>query len=256
LKRIQEDLFNMSATDNLLKQTEKMATEPFTPKSTSALLKLIGIDFPESLLKECRIYSDTLPVGAETNPYSEHERLVHFIWDSFEKTPYSLLVDFSIPFRRLLAEKLFKRCGKNFICESNVSFNFGHQIALGDNVFFNRGVFIDSKAGVTMGDSVCLTEDVRIFTHGHSEAVHSVRSYAPVVIERFAKVYTGATILPGVTIGEQAIVGSGSIVTENVPPNSLVVGAPARVLRERKREENSGDDLDHIWLHNGQFQTK
>lgn len=246
----------MRATDNLLKQSKEIVTKPLTPKSTATLLKLIGLDFTETLLKECRIYSDTLPVGAEANPYSEAERLVHFVWDSFEKTLYSLLVDFSIPFRRMLAKKLFKGCGKNFISESNVSFNFGHQITLGDDVFFNRGVFIDSKAGVTMGNAVCLAEDVRIFTHGHSEAVHSERSYAPVVIKDFAKVYTGATILPGVTIGAQAIVASGSIVNQDVPPNSLVAGMPARVLRERNCEGNSGVSLDHVWLHNGQFQDE
>jgi acetyltransferase-like isoleucine patch superfamily enzyme len=123
-------------------------------------------------------------------------------------------------------------------------------------VFFNRGVFIDSKGGVTIGDCVCLTEDVRIFTHGHSEAVHHKRVYSPVTIKSYAKIYSGATILPGVTIGEQAIVSGGAIVTKDVAPNSVVAGIPARVIRKRKCEGNIGDKLEHVWLCNGQFQNE
>ena len=208
------------------------------------------------MLKDIRIYSDTLPIGAESNPYSEEERLIHFIWDSFEKTPYSLLVEFSIPFRRILAKKLFKKCGKNFICESNVSFNYGHQISIGNDVFFNRGVFIDAKGGVTIGESVCLTETVQIFTHGHSEAIHHKRTYSPVTIKNSAKIYSGATILPGITIGEQAIVAVGAVVSKDVTPNSVVAGTPAKFIRERKNEDNIGTQLEHIWLCNGQFQNE
>lgn len=246
----------MKSIDNLLRQSKEILDETLTAANASVLLKLIGIELPEAMLKKTRIYSDTLPVGVNINPYSEEERLIHFVWDAFAKVPYSLLVDFSIPFRKILANKLFKECGWNFICESNVSFNYGHQIALGNNVFFNRGVFLDSKGGVIIGDYVCLAEDVRIFTHQHSEAVHHQRTYLPVTIKSYAKIYSCATILPGVTIGEQAIVATGAIVTKDVAPNSVVAGAPAKVIRERKSEGNVGDQLEHIWLCNGQFQDE
>ena len=238
-----------------LLQSKEIIEKTVTPARASTLLKLIGMDISEAILKEVKIFSDTLPVGATINPYTEEERLLHFIWDTFEKTPYSLLVDFSIPFRRVLAEKLFKKCGKNFICESNVSFNFAHQISVGDDVLFNRGVFIDSKGGVTIGDGVCLTEDVRIFTHNHSESIHLERTYAPVTIKSYAKIYAGVTILPGVTIGEQAIAATGAIVTKDIAPNTLVAGAPAKAMRERKSEGHVGGQLEHIWLHDGMFQN-
>jgi len=54
--------------------------------------------------------------------------------------------------------------------------------------------------------------------------------------------------MPGVTIGTQAIVAAGSMVNQNVPPNMVVAGMPARIIRERKNEGRSGDELDHIWL--------
>ena len=138
--------------------------------------------------------------------------------------------------------------GSTFISEENFRFNFGQYIEVGDFVFFNRGVFIDSKGGVIIGNNVCITEDVRIFTHTHSESSHIIREYKSVIIKDYVKIYTGAVILPGVNIGEQAIVASHSLVTKDVPANTLVAGMPAQVVRERKTDGKSGDELDHIWL--------
>ncbi len=107
---------------------------------------------------------------------------------------------------------------------------------------------LDTKGGVILGHSVALAEDVRIFTHSHSEASHIERSYGQVIVEDYAKIYAGATIMPGVTIGTQAIVAAGAMVNQNVPPNMVVAGMPARIIRERKNEGRSGDELDHIWL--------
>jgi len=240
----------------LLLQSKTILQETLNATNTSALLHLIGIETSEAMLSDLRIYSDSLPIGATINPYSDEERFLHFAWDCFEKVQLSLFIDFSIPFRRELALRLFKGCGKNFISESDVSFNYGHQITVGNDVFFNRGIFIDSKGGVNIGDSVCLTEDVRIFTHNHSEAAHQQRTYSPVTIENYAKIYTGATILPGITIGEGAIVAAGSIVSKNVEPYTVVAGTPAKVIRERHNAGNKAEQLEHIWLHKGMFQDE
>ena len=198
-------------------------------------------------LENGMLYSETLPKGREPG-FTARQRHLHFLWDAFDRLPLSLLVQFSIPFRRMIAGQLFQNRGAAFVCEENVRFNFGQYLSVGENVFFNRGVFIDSKGGVTIGDSVCLTEYVRIFSHGHSEHSHMTRSYSPVVIGDHAKVYTGAEIMPGVTIGAEAIVASGALVNKDVPPGMVVAGSPARVIRQRRHQGRHGDELDHIWL--------
>ncbi|MBN2689750.1 MAG: acyltransferase [Gammaproteobacteria bacterium] len=223
-------------------------------KIAREILNVLEIKCPDELLKNLRIYSDVLPIGVLDDPYTVEQRYLHFIWDAFANSVLNLMVDFYIPFKRMIAAKLFKKCGNNFICDVNVSFNFGHRIAVGDNVFFNRNVYIDSKGGLEVGDSVGITEDVMIFTHSHSEAQHTERSYAPVVIKDFAKIYSRSIILPGVTIGEQALVAANSVVTKDVPPNTLVAGSPARIIRERKNDGLMREDLEHYWFHNGEFQ--
>ena len=102
---------------------------------------------------------------------------------------------------------MFGACGAAFSAEENVRFNFAQLLRVGDNVFCNRNVFLDSKGGIEIGDGATLAEDVRIFTHNHSEASHLVRTYKKVVIGPYAKIYCGAVILPGVTIGAQAMPG-------------------------------------------------
>lgn len=203
--------------------------------------------YSNELIEDLTLYSELLPLGQE-NPFSPEQRYLHFLWDTLDKLPICLNANFSILFRRLIAGRLFKRCGTGFTAEENLRFNFGQNLEIGDFVFFNRGVFIDSKGGVSIGNSVGIGEDVRIFTHTHSEASHIIREYRPVIIKDYAKVYTGAMILPGVTVGEQAIVAAHTVVTKDVPASMVVAGTPARVIRARKTEGKTGDELDHIWL--------
>jgi len=218
-------------------------------QGTERILQVLeGPCYSRELLEGLTLYSELLPLGRE-HPFAPEQRYLHFLWDTLDKLPICLFVNFAILFRRLIAERLFKRCGVGFVSEENFRFNFGQFIEIGDFVFFNRGVYIDSKGGVTIGNAVCLTEDVRIFTHTHSESSHIVREYRPVVIKDYAKIYTGAIILPGVTIGEQAIVAANSIVSQDVPPNMVVASSPAKIVRERKTEGKTGDELDHIWLY-------
>jgi acetyltransferase-like isoleucine patch superfamily enzyme len=215
-----------------------------------ALLILEILEVPKysrAFLEELTLYGEMLPMGRE-KPFTQEQRYLHFLWDALDKLPICLNANFSILFRRLIAERLFKKCGIGFTAEENFRFNFGQNIEVGDFVFFNRGVFIDSKGGVSIGDHVGIAEDVRIFTHSHSESSHIIRDYKPVVIKSHAKIYTGAVILPGVTIGEQAIVASHCLVTKDVPANVLVAGMPAQVLRKRNTDGKTGDELDHIWL--------
>jgi acetyltransferase-like isoleucine patch superfamily enzyme len=225
-------------------------------RGTGQILSLLGCPVhPEMLLAEMRIYSEYLPKAAEY-PFSTEQRFLHLLWDAFDRTPASLSMNIAFPFRRMIARRLFRRCGKNFNAEGDVRFNFGQFLSVGDDAFFNRGSYFDTKGGVTIGNAVGIGEFVRIFTHSHSESDHARRTYSAVTIGDYAKVFTGAMILPGVTIGPEAIVAGGSVVTRDVPAGTVVAGIPARVLRDRKTEGKEGKDLNHVWLYQGAFQDE
>lgn len=204
-------------------------------------LALIGCSETEGMadmLKNFVLWGDTMPMGDE-DPYSEEQRNLHILWDCLDRYPLGLNCAFAVPLRQAIGKKLFKKCGDGFVANEGCRFNYGHRIEVGDNVSWNAGCYIDSKGGVTFGDFAMLTEYVKIFTHSHSEENHLERTYAPVKIGDYAKVYTAATILPGVTLGEGAVVATGAIVTKDVPAYTLVGGVPAKPMRERKCKDPS-----------------
>jgi acetyltransferase-like isoleucine patch superfamily enzyme len=238
----------MGVFEDKLSAIEKLIALGLDANSTREIISIMeGPPVSHEVLEHLLLYSETLPRGRET-PFTPRQRYLHFLWDILDRVPMGVIVLFSIPFRRLIGAHLFGRCGAALIAEENVRFNFAQFIELGDSVFFNRGVFLDSKGGIVLGNSVALAEDVRIFTHSHSESSHIVREYHKVVVEDYAKIYAGATILPGVTVGKEAIVASGAMVTHDVPPGMVVAGSPAKVIRERRTDGRTEDDLDHIWL--------
>jgi acetyltransferase-like isoleucine patch superfamily enzyme len=220
----------------------------------SEILNILGAtSFPKELIPEIHLYGEYLPKVEELG-FNPEQRYLHFLWDCLDRLPIGLVVDFALPFRRMIARRLFKGCGEHFVAEQNVQFNFGQNIEVGSNVFINRNVFMDSKGGIEIGDFCGLGENVVIFTHSHSESVHDIRSYAKVTIGSYVKVYSNSMIMPGVTIGKQAIVAAMSLVNKDVPPNTVVAGIPACPVRERKNEGRNGMELNHIWLRNGAFQ--
>lgn len=108
-------------------------------------------------------------------------------------------------------------------------------LRIGSKCFLNTGVHIDLSAAVSIGDGVALAQDVLVLTNTHEIGGPTHRAGvlrdAPVAIGNGCWVGARAVILPGVTVGAGSIVAAGAVVTNDVPPDSLVGGVPARVIR-------------------------
>ena len=117
---------------------------------------------------------------------------------------------------------------------------FGKMTKVGKGVFINFGCTFLDQGGITIGDGVFIAPDVKILTEGHPEEPSRRRTLLtkPVVIGDRVWIGAGATILPGVTIGENAIVAAGAVVSRDVEPDTIVGGVPARVLRKICRDED------------------
>ena len=142
--------------------------------------------------------------------------------------------------RTEIIKKLFANVGKDVRIEPNFFCDYGYNIELGNNVDINYNCVILDDNLVTIGNDVRIAPNVNIFTVYHPldpvDRKNSVILSKPVVIEDNAWIGGGAIILPGVTIGKNAVVGAGSVVTHDVPPNKVVAGNPARIIKEVKNE--------------------
>ena len=140
-------------------------------------------------------------------------------------------------FRHLCARYMYGlKLGRSNLHRS-VFFLSPWNVRVGDNVNIQMNCFLDGRGGLEIGNNVDLTPGVRILTEQHdidSPGYDTVKK--PVIIHDHVVIGSWALILPGVELGEGAVVGAGSVVTRSVPPYTLVAGNPAVKKRDRKRE--------------------
>lgn len=112
--------------------------------------------------------------------------------------------------------------------------DFGKNITVGENVFINACCHFQDHGGVTLGDGCQIGHNVVFATlnHGLSPEERPITYPAPIVLERNVWIGSNATILQGVSIGENAVVAAGAVVTRDVPANTIVGGVPAKFIRK------------------------
>ncbi|MGY4543245.1 acetyltransferase-like isoleucine patch superfamily enzyme [Arthrobacter sp. UYNi723] len=113
----------------------------------------------------------------------------------------------------------------------------GRNISIGDNTVVGLWSSLDGRSGITIGDHVNISSEVAIWTLQHDHRDPEFGNVgAPVVVGDRAWLSFRSTILPGVTIGEGAVVAAGSVVTKDVAPYMIVGGIPAKVIGQRNQE--------------------
>ncbi|AXV33256.1 maltose acetyltransferase [Aeromonas hydrophila] len=120
-----------------------------------------------------------------------------------------------------------------FICPP-LYCTYGRHIHLGERSYINMGATLLDNAPIRIGAEVMIGPNVQIYTAAHAldadERIQGVETALPVTIEDRVWIGGGAILLPGVTIGREAVVGAGAVVTKDVPAGARVVGNPTRLL--------------------------
>lgn len=136
--------------------------------------------------------------------------------------------------RALFSDLIGKEVDESFLLIPPFYTAGGVDISVGRNVFVNQNCTFYDLGGLDIADDVMIGPNVSLITTGHPIEPSQRRDFVvakPIVIERNVWIGAGATIIGGVTVGENSVVGAGSVVTKDVPPNTLVGGNPARVIR-------------------------
>jgi hypothetical protein len=136
--------------------------------------------------------------------------------------------------RALFSELIGKKVDESFLLIPPFYATGGPDTRIGRNVFINQNCTFYDLGGIDIADDVMIGPNVSIITSGHPVEPSRRRAFTiakPIVIERNVWIAAGATIIGGVTVGENSVVAAGSVVTRDVPPNTLVGGNPARLIR-------------------------
>ena len=141
-----------------------------------------------------------------------------------------------VEIRELLSEITGSEIDKSVTIFTPLYMNYGKHTKIGKNVFINFDcVFLD-LGGITIEDNVLIAPKVSLLSEGHPVSPNERQSLVPghIHIKRNAWIGAGATILPGVTIGENAVVAAGAVVSKDVPANRVVGGIPAKIIKSIK----------------------
>lgn len=130
-----------------------------------------------------------------------------------------------------LVKELFPDMGEGSRISTPLSGVRFNNVKIGNNVIIMPGCLMMSAGGITIEDEAMIAANVQLISNNHDLEDRMVITCKPVKICRRAWIGAGATILPGVTIGENAVVGAGSVVTKDVEPDTIVAGNPAKVIK-------------------------
>ncbi|ELC3158330.1 sugar O-acetyltransferase [Vibrio harveyi] len=143
--------------------------------------------------------------------------------------------------RSNILNHLLASVGKNCYIEPPLRANWGCHTHLGDNVYANFNLTLVDDTHIYIGDHVMIGPNVTIATAGHPIDPELRRDIAqfniPVHIGNNVWIGANSVVLPGVTIGENSVIGAGSVVTKDIPANVVAVGNPCRVLREIGKQD-------------------
>lgn len=143
--------------------------------------------------------------------------------------------------RKQILKGLFGKTKRNFFIEPPFHCDYGYQIEIGDNFYANFNLVVLDCAKVTFGDNVLIGPNVGIYTAGHP--IHPVKrnegfEYAlPISIGNNVWIGGHVVINPGITIGDNSVIASGSVVTKDIPANVIAMGNPCKVYREITEED-------------------
>ena len=218
-RRTLTDLFYPDYAENW----ETAVEDPKLPAATR--LALAATD-PRSVTLEPEYY------GECDDARFQRVKPLLWLWYSFDR---SLLggqnVWLGVELRRLLAKHIFKRCGESFKAFQHVEFSFGYNMEVGDNVVVHRHVLLDDRGGIVLGNNVSVSDYANIYSHTHSIVEQKDVTNACTVIEDGVRITYHATVLAGVRVHEQGMVGAMAVATKDVRPYHVYVGIPAKSVR-------------------------
>ena len=211
-------------------EVDRLLADPATPLATRSAL--LALD-PHHITLEPEYYAE-----CDQAKFARVKPLL-WLWYSFDRSPMGgQNVELGVRLRRLLARHIFAKCGRNFKAFQFVEFSFGYDMEVGDDVVVHRHVLLDDRGGITLGDRVSISDYANIYSHTHSIVDQRDVTSARTILEEDVRVTYHATVLAGVRVGRNGMVGAVAVATKDVRPYHVNVGIPAKSIRVKPNAPN------------------
>lgn len=149
---------------------------------------------------------------------------------------YNLVRPSNIKKRENIMKKILGKTNGNFLIEQPFICDYGYNIEIGENFYSNHNLTILDGNKVKFGDNVFIAPNCSFYTAGHpvdAETRNKGLEYAkPIEVGNNVWIGGDVVVLPGVKIGDNTVIGAGSVVTKDIPSNSVAVGNPCKVIKQ------------------------
>ena len=245
--------------DRWLARLDEELSDPGTDRNAFCRRVLEEIYFPDGLRAQSlatRVLRDQLDprnVTLEPEYYRDIDPQRYYrvkpliwLWEMFDKSLLGENVQLGIRFRRMLAKRIFARCGRNFKAFHFVKLSFGYGLEVGDDVVVHRHVLLDDRGGIRIGDRASISDFANVYSHSHHIGDGRDVRTPQTVIGDGVRIAYHATVLAGVTLAPDSMVGAGAVVTRDTEPSTVNAGIPAKPVRRKPGGERRAPTRDPL----------
>ena len=198
------------------------------PPSTQVLLAQMDA---RSVTLEPEYYAET-----DLERYARVKPLI-WLWEGFDRSALGENVYLGVKFRRILAQRIFRSCGRNFKAFHHVKLSFGYNLEVGDGVVVHRHVLLDDRGGIRLGNGASVSDFANIYSHSH-DVVEGRDITTPVtVIGDGVRITYHATVMSGVHLADGTMLGSFGMATRDTDPHTIYAGIPAKKIKDKPVRE-------------------
>lgn len=168
----------------------------------------------------------------DAEQYAIRKPLIWF-WQMFDRSPVGLNHWLGFRFRCMLGKHIFKHLGRGVKIFHNVEFTYGYNLTIEDNCTIHKNVMLDDRGELILHEGSSVSDYANIYSHTHDINHQSDVTNKLTEIGPRARITYHGTVLAGASVGEDAMLGALGLATRPVPPQSVSVGIPARVKRQK-----------------------
>jgi acetyltransferase-like isoleucine patch superfamily enzyme len=183
---------------------------------------------PANVTLEPEYYGDI-----DADRYALIKPLVWF-WRMFDRSPVALNHWLGFRLRAMLGKHIFKSIGKNVKIYHGVEFTFGYNLTLEDDVIIHNHVLLDDRGELIIRKGTSISEHASLFSHAHDPVEACIIEHRRTEVGPGARVTFGALVMPGVSVGQDAMLGAQAVATHDIGPGMIAGGIPARKIKGKK----------------------